>query len=546
MIFNKKISLLILALGISGIAFGQLETGEVEVIKNFDARLQDSERLIIKPELPPLDTTTKRQTYNFIRRTTEVEYLPPKIRPIAMRGDKIQEGYNGFLRLGGGIPASLFGEGSYNITSQENLDFGINGYHYSANNNKNVENQRFSDTKLGLGGTYYLEQGYAIDANLGYKRDAVYFYGYNEKNEEEDLTLTFEPNQVKQRFSTIEANASIFNGERTVADFNYSAGIDFYTMRDNYSSRENGFIFKIDATKWFDETHPLKVRLITDFSSYKDTVKQSLNNFFLQPSYTYHHDVFKAKIGVNIASHEDEFFFFPDLELSANIVEGVINAFVGAEGDLQKNSFRNLTDYNPFLVSRDFEVKNTSYYHFYGGVKGNIQGIDYHAQVGYKSANDVALFDLADENDDILRFTPIYDTLNIFNIKASLQAPVVKGVVVMATLNQNFFSTKREDKAWHLPNFSLNAGAKYTSDDKKLGVKVDMFIENGVTYYDFSEDRDKTLNSLFDINFGAEYLFTENIGGFFQINNLLNNKRQRWRYYPQLGLNVLVGVTARF
>lgn len=545
MIFNKNIGILILALGMTTIAFGQLETGEVDVIKNFDARLLDSERRIVKPELPPLDTTTKRQTYNFITKTTEVEYLPPKIRPIAMKGDEIQKGYDGFLRLGGGLPAALFGEGSYNITSQENLDFGIYGNHYSANNNNNVENQRFSNTKLGLGGTYYLEQGYAVNADVSYSRDAVYFYGYNEFNAQNETNFSFEPDAVKQRFAIFDASAKIFNGERTVADFNYSAGVDFYTLRDNYSARENGFIFKIDATKWFDETHPLKVQLITDFTSYKDTAKQSLNNFFLKPSYTYHHDVFKAKIGVSIASHEDEFFFFPDLELSANIVEGLVNAFVGAEGDLQKNSFRNLTEYNPYLVSRNF-VENTSYYHFYGGIKGNIQGIDYHAQVGYKSANDLALFTLASETDPIFRFQTVYDTVNIFNIKASLSAPVIKGVVATATLNQNFFSPKREDKAWHLPNFSLNVGAKYTSDDGKLGVKADMFIENGAPYPNKIEGTVENLNNLFDINFGTEYFFTDNIGGFFQINNLLNNKQQRWRYYPQMGLNVLVGISARF
>lgn len=545
MIFNKNIGILILALGFSTLAFGQLETEEVDVIKNFDARLLDSERTVVEPELPPLDTTTKRQTYNFITKTTEVEYLPPKIRPIAMKSEKVQDAYNGFLRLGGGLPAALFGEGSYNITSQENLNFGINGYHYSANNNSKVENQRFSDTRIGLGGTYYMEQGYAINADVGFQRDAVYFYGYNEFNEENETTFTFEPDAVKQRFSTFEASASIFNGERTVADFNYSASVDFYTMRDYYSARENGFVFKVQGTKWFDDRHPLKVELITDFTSYKDTANQSLNNFFLKPSYTYHHDIFKAKIGASIASHEDEFFFFPDLELSANIAEGLLNAFVGAEGDLYKNSFRNLTDYNPYLVSRN-QVENTRYYHFYGGIKGNIQGINYHAQVGYKTANELALFILEDENDEILRFQALYDTVNIFNIKASLSAPLIKGVVVMATLNQNFFSPKSEEKAWHLPNFSLNAGARYTSDDKRMSVKAEMFIENGVPYPDMNQGTVENLNNLFDINFGGEYLFTDNIGAFVQLNNVLNNKRQRWRYYPQLGLNVLVGVTARF
>jgi len=45
---------------------------------------------------------------------------------------------------------------------------------------------------------------------------------------------------------------------------------------------------------------------------------------------------------------------------------------------------------------------------------------------------------------------------------------------------------------------------------------------------------------------GAEYFFSKNIGAFLQVNNLANNRRQRWQNYPTLGLNALVGVTARF
>ena len=43
-----------------------------------------------------------------------------------------------------------------------------------------------------------------------------------------------------------------------------------------------------------------------------------------------------------------------------------------------------------------------------------------------------------------------------------------------------------------------------------------------------------------------QYFVTENIGAFLQVNNIANNRRQRWQNYPTLGLNALVGVTARF
>ncbi len=546
MINTKYISLIAIFSALSLTLFGQdgLPTEQVDVIKSFNARLINADKIEVTPELPPLDTTTQRQDYNILTKSILVEYLPPKIRPLSVSKDKLQEGYKGYLKLGGGLPNALYGLGSYNFSSGKNFDMGIDLSHYSANNNNKVENQRFSDTDLGVHGTYYFEQGFAVNGQLGYSSNTVHFYGYNDLNEEFGTNLSYDRADVKQNFATFEGKASIFNGERTEADFNYKAGIDFYFLQDDYAARENGFIIDLSATKWFNETHPLTINLITDFTSYKNAEKSSLNNFYLQPSYTYHADRFKVKLGVNIASNEDEFSFFPDIQADVNILEGLLAAYVGAGGSLHKNSFRNLSDYNPYILSR-VDIKNSRYYDFFGGVKGNAFGIDYNAKIGYKSSDNLAMFLLDDYYEEIARFQVLYDTVSIFYINATVSAPLFRGFEVIGTLNQNVFSPDREEKAWHLPTTSVTATAIYTTTDNKLRFRGDFFLENGVPYQD-EQGLAENLNALFDVSVGAEYFFTDHIGGFLQLNNLANNKRQRWHRYPVLGLNVLVGVSARF
>lgn len=515
-----------------------LPSGEVDVVRNFDARLLETDPIKVKPQLPALDTTTRRQAYTIVNKTFDVEYQPPKIRPLAMRGEDVAKGYNGYARLGGGFPSSILGEGAYNVAT-ENYNFGIDILHHSANNNNNTQNQRFSFTNIGAKGSYYLEQGIGVNAHLGYTIDNVYFYGYNELND----ALRFAADDVKQQFSTFDVGASLFNSKRTEADFNYNVGFDAYLLRDDYSARENAFKLNIGAAKWFSEKHPLRLNLITDFTSFNDTAKQALNNFFLQPSFTFHGDIFSAKIGANVASHADEFTFFPDIEISANIIGTIFGAFIGAEGTLQKNTFRSLSDYNPFIVSR-VDVKNTSYYNYYGGIRGNYQGITYRVQAGYKQSDDLALF-LVNNDTLVPRFDVLYDTVNIVNVTGSLTFPILKGLEVLGTVSYNVFDTKNEEKAWHLPSLTLNGGVRYRTLEDKLLVKADMFLENGVPYRTEGGDA-KNLNALFDISLGADYFFTENIGGFIQVNNLANNRRQRWQYYPMFGLNALIGITARF
>ena len=543
---SKYIALIAVCLVSAAIALqaqNTLPTEQVEIVKNFDARLLETDRIGLQPELPPLDTSVKRQAYNISGRPINVEYPAPQIRPLAMRGERVPKVYNGYTRLGAGMPSSLLGEFSYNIAKDKKYNFGIGAQHHSANNTGKVENQRFSYTSAGVDGTYYLEQGIAINGKARYTADNVFFYGYNNLNDPDNPAISFDKEDIRQRFSMIDVGANVFNGERTVADFNYQAGFDFYYLQDSYAARENGFDLKINATKWIQERHAFRINLRTDFTSYRDTAKQSLHNFYLQPNFTFSGDAFRAKVGLNLVSHDDEFSFFPDIELSARVIGPVLNVFAGAEGSLQKNTFRSLSEYNPFISSR-IRLRNTRYIDYFGGIRGVVQGVDYRVQAGYKTTDHLATFLW---NGDSLppRFNVLYDTIDVAYVTASLVAPLFKGFEINGKFTQNFFSAGKEGKAWHLPATTISAGARYATTDGKASVRADLFLENGVPYLD-TDGVAKNLNALFDLSLGADYRLTDNIGVFLQLNNLANNRRQRWQHYPVFGLNALAGITARF
>lgn len=542
--YIKYVSLVLVLLTGYALNAQDLPTEQVDVVKSFDARLLDAEKFNLTPRLPEVDTAKKTQAYMVHNKSLNVEYLPPKIKPLAMRGDALQESYNGYAKLGAGFPRAFYIDGSYDLVTEENFNVGVGFFHHNASNSNKVENQRFAYSNARAEGTYYFDQGFAVNGKLGYTVDNIFYYGYNGLNEERDTNLfSFDKSIVKQSFSTFSAAASIFNGERTVADFNYSAGVDFYFMEDNFAARETGFVLHMKGTKWFQEKHPLDVVLTTDFTSYRDTSKQQLHNFFLTPTFTYHANNFTAKIGASVASHDDEYYFFPKAELSAQVAGSILGAFVGAEGSLSKNNLKNLSDYNPYIATR-LDIRNTVYYHFYGGIKGNYQGIDYRAQIGYKTADDLALFLV--NGDSIPRFDVVYDTADIVTFSAQIIAPLFEGFKITGSIAQNFYSLKNEDKAWHLPSLTLNAGVSYTTlEDKSLTLKGEFFLENGVPFKDSNMEA-ANLNTLFDVSVGADYKISEQLGVFLQINNLANNKRQRWQYYPVYGLNFLAGITTRF
>lgn len=518
-----------------------LGTEQVEVIKDFEARLLNTEKVGLSPELPSLDTVTTVQRYDVIARMLNVQYLPPEIRPTPYRASNLEDVYRGYARLGGGFPKAFYGAAGYHLINEQ-VELGADLLFNSADNSKQVENQKYFTGKFNADGAYFFDPGYAISGRVGYQADNLFYYGYNELNKEENRNISFEGDDVKQRFRTFNMGGSIFNGERTEADFNYRADLDVYFLRDNYAAKENGYKVDLQATKWFEQAHSLDLQVVTDFTTYRDTAKQTLNNIFLRPTFNYHTDAFQAKVGVNIASHEDDFSFFPDVEVTVNVLENVLTAFAGVEGSLYKNNYQNLTSYNPFIVPRP-ELRNTSYFHFFGGVKGEYQGIDYQAQLGYKNSDDLALF--LSNADTVPQFNVLYDTVNIFTISGALTVPLFDKLEIVGSLAQHVYSTTSQEKAWHLPSLEVNVEARYKMLDDKLTLKGNLFMENGVPFQR-SDGSSDNLNALFDVNAGADFQFTDNIGGFVQINNLLDNNRQRWRYYPIMGINGVVGLTAKF
>jgi hypothetical protein len=546
----------------------ELPSEQVEVIKVFEAQLAESNKIGVNPELPPSDTTIKRQNYELPLKSLEVEYPAPRIRPVTYKSDEeVPDVYKAYAKLGAGLPNSIYGEGAFNthVKTQKSTsyDVGVDLLHHSANfSNDEVENQRFGLTKAGLDGTYYFDKGYAVSSNLGYSSNKVHYYGYN-FDKFFDPDQSFPPEAVQQVFSTFDFGAKIFNGVQTAGDLNYQAGIDFYSLGDSYAARETGVDLKAGITKWINDRHSFDLGLRTDFTWYDDTLElaQTLHNYTLSPAFTFHADAFKVKLGGRLVSSDDEFFPFPDVEVVVNLTGNELAFYAGVEGDMKKNTFRSLSNYNPYIYTRfqdgqDPTLRNTKYYNVYAGIRGNLKIFEYTAQAGYKPTNDLALFKTRfDSQDAPIReqysFDVEYADANIIYISASVKATPVKGVEVTGTINQNIYDMQDclgcQVKAWHLPAFTGNFQAAYTTSDNKLKAKATLYLENGLVSNNSPiPSKFDNLNGLFDLSLGAEYWVAKNFGIFLDVNNLLNNKRQRWRNYPTYGTNVLAGVTARF
>lgn len=510
-----------------------------DIVKNFDARLLETNKLSVPPTLPPLDTTSKRQRYEIAPRPLMLTYPAPQLRPLGMKAVKEAKPNNGYVKFGAGLPGAILGEGGYYIGGSDKFDGKLWVRHHRLNNDKKIENQRFFDTDALAQANIYFSEALAAEAHVGYSFDRVHFFGYDREN------ASFSDERTRQDFKTFNIGGRLYSAAQNDADFTFNIAPSLYILTDYYANKETGAVVDLDATKWFAEKHPLRLRLAVDLTKFTDTVTTTLNNIYFQPSFAFHHEIFKLKIGANIVSHRDEFTVFPDAELGLRIIGDGVQLFAGATGDLRKNTFRTMSAYNPFVDIRASQLRNTHYMNFYGGVRGNFGWLDYTGQAGYGRARDLALFQAFAPLDSITRFRTVYDTAAIVNLQGTVKVKITESVTLIGTLSQNVFDLNNEQAPWGLPRTEGNFGAIVSLLDKRAKVRGDLYIADGIPFNGRDGLRTRT-QALFDLNLGGSYHFTDNIGVFADVNNLLNIRRQRWIDYPMFGMNFVAGITARF
>ena len=100
------------------------------------------------------------------------------------------------------------------------------------------------------------------------------------------------------------------------------------------------------------------------------------------------------------------------------------------------------------------------------------------------------------------------------------------------------------DKAFGLIPTEINAAIRYVAI-KDLLLKADAYFWDGATYSTKTISSGK-LDPAFDLNLGAEFSFLPQWKAWLQFNNVFNNKYERWKQYPVLGFNMLIGVVYSF
>lgn len=492
---------------------------------------------------------------------------------------------NNFVRFGMGNFGKILGDANFSKMLENKVEIGGNAHFLST---KGLEKEypwssESSTAEIGAFLNHYGEKG-KFNLNAQFDLDDYNYYGIYALEPASDVDLQQKTNQFKVNGYYDFYDNNFLNDVRVKSSF----------LSDHFDAKESSVSAALNLSK-----HAVELRKLGDVTLNGDLgiglqtqqtdfsiLNQNSANFFnfeVSPKVTFFKNQSYLMLGsdfsflnsknVNNISPEstsNKTFWFPKAEI-LYYATPQFQFYAGVDGGLKLNSFADFLQENPFAVS-DQEIRTTeTKYHFYFGLKGDIdQNLKYNVSAGYGKINNIMFFRANDLFDNTLTlnrsaynfanvFSATYDNGNVSEIKGSLQYFPLANLALDAEVNFQKFDLENYENIYNKPLLKASIGGKYTLLDKKLllGAKA-FFVSDRTTnsfeisniaavpFYSSVENTNEKLGGYADLNLSAEYKVHKNFSIFALGNNLLNTNYQTFKGYKVLGAQVVGGVKISF
>lgn len=484
--------------------------------------------------------------------------------------------YKNYAVAGVGNYATPFVEFYHNSIRSRDWAYGAHLKHYSSNKGiKNWAYSGFSESLAELWATKYLKK-HSLSGKGWFNHDVVHYYGFDPQDEEIDRE------KFRQRFNTFGVDLELQSFYNDSSRINHNINLDFYQLNDRYNAGETGINLHGDLLKYI-ENNLFRADFGFDFVGYKaienrrfdflpdfDLVdllppdEVTRNNAILNfsPQIIKQTDKLKALVGIGLYSQMQNtarFHAFPDAEVSYSLFNDIFIPYAGITGGVERNSYRTITDENPWVLS-ELEFRNTVIkYDIFGGIRGSLgPSTSFNFKVSQKKANDTPLF----VNDTLFskenRFNVVYDDLNIFTMLGEISFHNSDKLELLLRGEIFAYGTENEQEAWHLPSYEITLAGNYNLYNKLL-LKAKVFAvgkrkakslmpvpDKDIQYHPEGNFYITELDPYLDLSLGVEYRYTKRLSAFLDMNNILASKYDIYYRFRAQRITLLGGLKYSF
>ena len=515
----------------------------IDITSTFKPTLKETAKINFSASAPGADTTNPRLNYNIPVQNLIFSYQPAELNPVALKIDSLNAwDYSNYIKAGIGTVHQPFIQAGFSFGNDKNAYFNAFADHYTSKGD--LPFQKNSRTSVRLNGTMRLANNNELNGRIGFKSEDFYFYGYKPDS------LKFSKEQLLQRFQTFEGKVNFRNTVPTEFGLTYNPNLYISVFGNNRDPRttEANTVLNLPLEKTFGRSFGFSLELTADLTNYRpsgSTSNSFTNNLYLiKPSLLLKTPNIYGVAGIIPSWDRKAFTLLPNImaEVTTNDQRFTIQA--GWIGYYNKGSYQRFADMNPWIALPD-SLRNARVQERYAGFKGTInKHFNYSGKIGFNIYKNQPLFvnDMNDGKTFLTIYEPSMEVLQLHGEIAYTQGEVFSA---SAKLDFNQFTKlEREKKAWGMIPLELNASLKWRLM-KDLWLRGDLFAWDGPQYRGKNGDAYKGTTG-FDLSTGVEFKITRQFNLWLQLNNIFNNKYERWHQYQAYGFNILGGIVYQF
>ncbi|MDO5970932.1 TonB-dependent receptor [Flavivirga aquimarina] len=547
-----------------------INTGVIDVVKPYTPTISDAFKVKEIPTLEDETTETKKEIkYNIFSFPVASTFTPAKGKAAVVEKRKPTKLFDNYATLGVGTYTTILGEVYLNhaISRTESVG-GYISHHSSQGGIENLSfDDDFSNSKVNINYSSRLRY-LAWNVEGGFKHQTYNWYGVPESQVTAAVTDGID---VKHSFFNAH-----FGGDITFEDTYINSGSFFFRrFGDNQGSGENRFIVKAKIDVPIND-----IEISTDIKfdylggtfdrSYTTNTEFNYKNIQvgISPTYEMKQDDLTVNLGISSyylrdsEAKKNKFYIYPNITATYRLVNDILIAYGGIEGDLIQNSYHDFATENPFVSPTLFIIPTDQLYNAYIGLKGKLSSnMSYNISGFYIADRDKALYktniirNLAPENnyDYGNSFGIVYDDVDTFGVAGEINVDVNRNFKLGLKAEYFSYSADIEEEAWNLPDIK---GSLF------LDYQINEYWFAGANLFYIGERKDQlelegsllpdplattiVLDSYFDANAHLGYHINDQLSVFAKANNINNKAYQRWQSFPVQGIQFLAGATYKF
>ncbi|HEY0676742.1 MAG TPA: hypothetical protein VGD17_00600 [Chitinophagaceae bacterium] len=549
MVYNiaRKLILLVpCALLVSAVLAQDPKKRTIDITSTFKPVLREAVKINFDAVPPVADTTKPRLTYNIPVQNLLFAYQPAELKPVALMVDSLTAWeYSNYIKAGIGNVHQPFIQAGFSFGNSTTSYYNVFADHYTSKGD--LPFQKNSLTSVALTGNVRTIKNHEWNGKIGFKSEDYYFYGF------QPSTLNFTKDQLRQRFTTYEGKINFRNYVPTEFNllYNPNLSVSVFTNNLNPKGQETNSVLSLPLEKSFGEQFGFKLGLTADLTGYKrggDKDSKMINNnvYLISPAVIFKSPNVYVHGGIIPSWDQREFNLLPNVMVDFNIPDQPFTVQVGWIGYYNKGSYQRFAGINPWITQPD-QLLNTRVQERYVGLKGSAGShLTYSAKLGFNLYKNMPLF-VNDTIDGKTFYTVFEPSMEALHLHGELGYTWGEAFSVNAKLDFNQYTKlKQEKKAWGLLPIEFTGSLKWRLM-KDLWLRSDLFAWSGAQYRGKKPDFDNYKgDAAFDWSAGLEFRITRQFNLWVQMNNIFNNRYERWNQYESYGFNILGGIVYSF